>query len=46
MARNQVWDTNGNLIEDIEVPDVEIEPTPEEILVDLIQLLVDKGVIY
>lgn len=46
MARNQVWDTDGNLIEDIEVPDAEIEPTSEEVLADLIQVLVDKGVIY
>jgi hypothetical protein len=30
MARNQVWDGEGNLIEDVEVPDEIKEPTEEE----------------
>lgn len=46
MARNQVWDSKGNLIEDIEIADDVVEPTVEEVLADLIQCLADKGVIY
>ncbi len=46
MSRDQVWDAQGNLIEQIETPELEIEPTAEDVLADLIQVLVDKGVIY
>lgn len=46
MALNQTWDKDGNLIESVEVPDIDREPTAEEVLADLIQVLVDKGVIY
>jgi len=48
MARNQVWDMKGNLIEDIEVPDV-MFPDPvtelEAKVAALSQLLVTKSVI-
>ena len=50
MARNQIWDSEGNLIEDIEAPDevIEVNPTIEELTATVAELtakLNEKGLI-
>ncbi len=49
MARNQVWDMNGKLIEDIEVPDEVIsQPTIEDLtslVAELTAKLNEKGLL-
>ena len=42
----QTGETTIIEVPDVEIPIVELEPTTEEVLDDLIEALVDKGVIY